>query len=362
MKIAIKNTINFRSTDHYPVDELTIVVVQFHPEDTMADFIFNTIDYDHEIAYDPQQAFVDVLYELCKPTARIDYFYVLAYNVQCITIALQECEALQPQYKIDEMYFDRGLKWLYEKNDYTLLENNLEPLAYETSISHASEEYKQLPTIENYLNNHAAAIKHVYYPGAGMDFSPLQLFGQQLKGVEIYFSDYMSLAELLTVIKRLKRNLKSSLLTPHNFNQQSWESFWPTNIDRNEMFGHAPEDAWAWRFEFKSNHLDCTFNYLGTEGVQTAKILADNQLFPDVLVLQDHGGCTNYTMFGGDHSSLFQAMQNTLPKYILMDPTGAENTIIWPGYEQVTQVFLPKVFQSLPQNGKPRALFKRTTS
>jgi hypothetical protein len=124
------------------------------------------------------------------------------------------------------------------------------------------------------------------------------------------------------------------------------------------MMGRDPREAWGRKFEFYSKELNCTLTYLGTEGVQTAKVLCDNELAPDVLVLQDHGYGGNYASFGGENCFLHQAMQECLPKYILMDPEEPNNPL-WLGYEQVTQTYLPEAYESLPQNRNARALFRR---
>ena len=362
MKIAIKPHINFRQTQCYPFDKLSVIVIQFEEDGDPTDFIFNTIDYNVVEYFIPSDydTVIDLTNNLDVDFEH-DYFYVIEKNEKGLVLTQESHDSLQIKYKIDPDDLASALQNIAEDKDYSYLERMLIPVASTENAAAQVSSNNALPTLEDYLQKHGSEIKRVYYPGASMDFSPLQLFGRHIKGLDCYFTDYNTTAfpELLAVIERLENSVNTSILTPQDFNQESWGDFWPTNIDRTEMMGHEPSEAWARKFEFQSNDLDCTLTYMGTEGVQTARILCENHLAPDVLVLQDHGGCTNYALFGGANSFLHQAMKHSLPKYILMDPTGAEDTQIWPGYEQVTQAYMPKAYESLPQNRNLRVLFKK---
>jgi len=356
--MAIKSNVHFRITGNSFIDDLTITAVQFKATSNQSDFLFNTVDFDKYKEFNPSDymTFTDV-YDF-SVQLNTGFFYVLEYNQQGVVITQDFHDSLPLQYKIDSDELARALDFIAEDNDFSYLEKMLLPLNTKPILNQITTD-NDLPTLESYLQKHNSKIKRVYYPGAGLDFSPFQLFGKHIKGVELFFTDYMSNEELNEVFDRLKNNINTSILAPQDFNQECWEDFWPTNVAREEIMGHEPADAWGKKFEFQSKDLDCTLTYLGTEGVQTAKILYENQLALDVLVLQDHSGCTNYALFSGKNSFLYQVMKYSLPKYILMDPTEAENTKIWPGYEQVTQVYFPKVYESLPQNRNPRALFKK---
>jgi hypothetical protein len=362
MKIAIKPHINFRQTQCYPFDKLSVIVIQFEEDGDPTDFIFNTIDYTKVKDFKPSDydTFIDLTNDL-GVDFEYDYFYVIEKNEKGLVLTQDSHDSLQIKYKIDSDELARALDYIAEDNDFSYLERMLIPVASTENAAAQVSSNNALPALEDYLQKHGSEMKRVYYPGAGMDFSPLQLFGRHVKGLDCYFTDYNTTAftALLAVLERLENSVNASILTPQDFNQESWGDFWPTNIDRTEMLGHEPSEAWARKFVLQSNDLNCTLTYMGTEGVQTAKILCENQLAPDVLVLQDHGFGGNYGSFGGENSFLHQAMQHSLPKYILMDPSGAGNTIMWPGYEQVTHAYLPKAYESLPQNRNPRALFKR---
>lgn len=358
MKMAIKSNVHFRITGSSFINDLTITAVQFKATSNQSDFVFNTVDFDKYKDFNPSDymTFTDV-YDF-SVQLNTGFFYVLEYNQQGVVITQDFHDSLPLQYKIDSDELARALDFIAEDNDSSYLEKMLLALNTKPILNQITSD-NDLPTLESYLQKHNSKIKRVYYPGAGMDFSPLQLFGKHIKGVDVYYTDYTYIPEIDRVIERLENSIEASILSPQDFNQDCWEDFWPTNVAREQMMGREPADAWGKKFEFQSKDLDCTLTYLGTEGVQTAKILCENELAPDVLVLQDHSGCTNYALFSGKNSFLYQVMQNGLPQYILMDPTEAENTKIWTEYEQVTQVYLPKVHESLPQNRNPRALFKK---
>lgn len=357
MKIAIKKEINFKNTDVYPLDELTLVYVQFKTKENNSSFYFDTIDYDHDVPYDPN---TDLLSDYCDIVGDI-YYYVLEYNRNGIVFTFENCQLMNPLYKVEIMELGRALEFIYSQNNFEYLENEaLISLGTNAKIPKSNPEVQHLPSLENYLKENVKDFKTIYYPGAGMDFSPLQLFGNRIKDVNVFYSDYMVLPELTKMIERLEQNIENvSMLSPEDFNQQSWEDFWPDNPDARQEDYKDPAKAWGKRIVFKDDQLNCTLIYLGTEGVRTASILQQNNISIDVLVLQDHGGSTNYELFSSNDSSLHKVMQSNLPRYILMDPTGAEDTELWRGYKQVTQPHTPKIYESLPQNKKPRALFKR---
>jgi hypothetical protein len=364
MKIAIKPDINFRHTrrtHNYPFDELSVVVIQFQDDGDSTDFTFNTIDYKVE-DFKPSDylSFIDFTNDL-GVDFKHDVFFVIEKSEEGLVLTQDFHDSLQIKYKIDPDELAWALDYIAEDNDFSYLESMLIPVDSTGNAATQVSSNNALPTLEDYLQQYSSEMKRVYYPGAGMDFSPLQIFGRNVKGLDCYFTDYSMpiFTELLAVIERLENSVKTSILTPQDFNQVSWEDFWPTNIDKSEMMGKDPSKACGRKFEFHTKNLNCTLTYLGTEGVQTARILCENQLAPDVLVLQDNAGCTNYALFSGENSFLHQAMKHSLPKYILIDPTGAEETKIWSGYEQVTQVYIPKAYKSLPQNRNTRALFKK---
>jgi hypothetical protein len=113
--------------------------------------------------------------------------------------------------------------------------------------------------------------------------------------------------------------------------------------------------AWGRKTLFNKDDKNTYFIYLGTESISTCSVLLENGIIPDDLVLQYHG----LSHFWVDEGmALFNTFKSNLPKYVLMDPEGAVNIPIWANcYTQITQPFLPKVYQSLPQNKNPRALF-----
>jgi hypothetical protein len=132
----------------------------------------------------------------------------------------------------------RALDYIAEDKDYSHLDRTLISVDSKGNAAAQVLANNALPTLEDYLQQYGSEMNRVYYPGAGMDFSPLQLFGKFNKGVDLYFTDYMSIPELYAILERLENSVNTSILTPDDFNQESWEDFWPTNIDRTEMMGH----------------------------------------------------------------------------------------------------------------------------
>jgi hypothetical protein len=218
-----------------------------------------------------------------------------------------------------------------------------------------------------FLEQNSEDFKIVYYPGANIDYSPLYLFAYHTDIQQVYFSDYglkIKQSALLTNLENLEfafpfhlyqlRDFKH--LTPRDFGKSFWGEFWHPNPKSHES--GKPENAWGVKIGMICNYEPFDFIYLGTEGVGSASVLLENKIIPDVLVLQDHESGDNWSFFGGTDSPLHLTMQHHLPKYILAHPKS--NTIMWPGYEQITDTWLPDKNECRPLHNNPRALFRRT--
>lgn len=244
-----------------------------------------------------------------------------------------------PTWQVYPDEFDRSINFIAEYNDFSYLENEaLIPtgLTLEFNVENDTD----LPSLTDYVSSHVEEFKTIYYPGAGLDFSPLQLCGIFPNDPVIYFTDYMRIPELERIIQRLDNGLENwEELFPENFNKFSWDDFWPTNPLAWDEEYHHPKHGWGRKYQFSWEDKNCTFCYLGTEGVQTPAILLGNNIILDVLVLQDHGYSSNYDLFSGPNSPLYQVMKENLPKYILVDTTGAGNTAPLPNYVQVTKPY-----------------------
>jgi hypothetical protein len=323
-------------------------------------FYFNTIDYDRVLDYNPSDYFFDQI------SIHSSSFYVIHLNENFLVlvpeesfVALNRVMLNTPTWQVYPDEFNRAINFIAEDNDYSYLENEA-LIPTDLTFQKTEENNTNLPSLTDYVSSHLEEFKTIYYPGAGFDFSPLQLFGLFQIDPVIYFTDYMRIPELDGIIQRLDNCIENwEELYPKNFNKSSWDDFWPTNpLAWDEEYRH-PRHGWGRKYQFSLENKNCTFCYLGTEGVQTAAILLENNFIPDVLVLQDHGFGGNYDLFSGSNSPLYKIMEGNLPNYILIDTTGAGNTVPWPNYVQVTKPYQPPVFISFSQHQDPRALFKR---
>jgi hypothetical protein len=223
-----------------------------------------------------------------------------------------------------------------------------------------------LPT---FLEENHNKFKTIYYPGSGTDYSVMELFAEYAEVSNIYYADYgeemkgYGLATFSNIDYLEECELPFCnyymkdlvVLNPQDLNKNSWLDFWPDNLE-SKKFG-KPENGWGASVKMKCHSDWFSFIYLGTEGIQTAEVLLSNNIFLDVVVLQEHGCGGNWSHFGGANSPLYHTMQEHLPEYILMEPDS--NTEIWPGYIQVTEPYLPPLGRARPQHANARALFRK---
>lgn len=184
----------------------------------------------------------------------------------------------------------------------------------------------------------------IYYPGAGEDSGPIEMFLSSLdEGLIAVYADYhVQHEEIDRLIKKLTKyngtdRPKITELTPGDFGVKSTRSFWPTKTActeyewerlQFETRSMSGDEFFGMRFFFCQ--LNLTLIYLKTEAIQTLKVLQKNNLFPDLIVLEDPNYGGEWTPFGGD-SKLFKAAKHK-PKFIYV----SHNTQPWPGYVSVT--------------------------
>jgi hypothetical protein len=217
-------------------------------------------------------------------------------------------------------------------------------------------------TITDFIRKNQELGKVLYYPGAGGDFSPIRIFGPHSSIETIIFTDYSTekfyenlRKENICIIKSEKR------LFPYDFGKRIWDEFWPVPTAVNDVYSFgSPANAYGIKMSlfFEETQKDLTFYYLGTDGIQTYNILCDNNLTPDILVLQEHGAGGNWSYFGYqkgnvEKTTLYDLAKNHPPKYILVEPQS--NTEIWPGYEQITY----KEFVQGPMHNNERGLYQK---
>lgn len=189
--------------------------------------------------------------------------------------------------------------------------------------------------------------KSVYYPGAGHDFAIVSFFMEELGTEHFYFADYHPDASNLNQLREALSTMEivsHETMTPHHFEQASWERFWPENPE-SQHFG-SPDHACGHRFILRgSSGNKCTLDYLCTEGVKTFEILTQQRVQLDLIVIQDHGLGGNWTYFGAPNDHHHQspalynaALRNGLPEYIFCVREG--NTEAWPGYKLIPELHL----------------------
>jgi hypothetical protein len=249
------------------------------------------------------------------------------------------------------------LSYLISANRLDVVPEFLEEI--DTPCHNSDADNYNLPSLSEYIRSNPSEFNIIYYPGAGNDFSPMHIFGINGKPSEMYFVDFFTNSSEINQIKenidRLGQNIE--ILSPAYFNKNTWLDFWPPSAIDNEAQISNPEKSWGRKAVIQTNDTATPFSmiYLAAEGVKTASVLLENNIFPDVVVLQNHYGVFN---FGGENSELYHAMKNHLPKYLLAQ-TDNELSMVWPGYEQVTHEGFPEIYHSLPQHGNKRALFKQ---
>lgn len=327
------------------------------------ELLFQTIDFKESMVI--VNADEDELRDIILPDLGFnEMLYIISYNVNLVVIASAPHFSFKCQNSIQIDAFCMGLMRIYDTKDCSTLEDYLEPFTY-PDASHDNSE-SNLPLLSDYITQYADAFKTIYYPGAGLDFSSFYVFSHYSNIQSVYFVDYLNVEEYLPIRSMMdNRADQLAVLSPQDFNKTMWSEFWANELEHMEwVFGadNNSENAWGRKVAFKhpkKTEQNFDFYYLGTEGVKTAEILLENKIYPNLVVLQDHGYGGNWTSFGGADSPLYKVMSNHLPEYLLAATPDTEgNTHIWPGYEKVAQ---PNPPSGNPQHFNQRSLFKRVS-
>jgi hypothetical protein len=327
-----------------PYNGCTRGKVYFNAESFQDDALFETIHFTHrmDLGMDEEKLF--------NALSAVSNLFITHYDRYSITFTSQN-DNTSSGIQIDFDNLGRGIFLIVNESNFEFLEHFVAPgFKAGGDVPNANP---GLPSLIQYVQEHASEFNTIYYPGAGNDFSPFQLFGLHASISTVYMADYG--AEGQHVVQRLQSLAREvTVLQPNYFNRYSWRDFM---IDDVLGIRQAALPG-AIRIPFKlQEKMQNPFSliYLTTEGVQTIKVLINNDIIPDVLVLQDHGFGSNWTEFYGIHSPLYKALEHNLPPYILKEPECA----IWPGYSQVTTPYLPPPHFSQPQAKNHRALFKK---
>jgi hypothetical protein len=210
---------------------------------------------------------------------------------------------------------------------------------------------------ENLLGN-PLGVATMYYPGAGLDWEPINLMmsatanrTRPLSLLQVIYVDYAPFFTREEVTNFVERTLRYELgleayesreLSPSDFRVRGLQDFFPPE---GAFFRPEDQDPEFFGMRWNLREPRISFTYLKAEAIYTYQILRKNKIIPDLIVLQDHGFGGGWTDFGGHHSLLFQASKLSLPKYLYA----------WPGYVQVTNAYAGRG----QMHQFERALFRR---
>jgi hypothetical protein len=190
-------------------------------------------------------------------------------------------------------------------------------------------------------------IATLFYPGGFTDYGPLDLLVNHSSsaealsnGIVAIYADYWMTFDVLDqfvhkLIRRYQAECNEPIeLTPQDFRVKSIDAFYPkawSDHQRN-FYKEANQTQLGFRYFFPTINL--TLIYLKADAIETYKILEKAKIYPNFVVLQDHGGFGGgWVDFGGE-SALYKAVK-LKPQYLYV----ADNTEVWPGYLQVTEGF-----------------------
>lgn len=179
----------------------------------------------------------------------------------------------------------------------------------------------------------------LYYPGAGMDYGPLQYFALNHDLAVAIYVDYLATPRQ---IHKMLRSVCATVpdlqgISPRHLGQRRWADFWPEQ-EHSRMFA-KPTRAFGLQCDLQIHPGRSTrLIYLATEGHQTYRNLLGTALQPDLVVLQDHGFGGNWRDFGGE-SPMYRMAQaaGALPPLLF---SAGENTRVWPGYRAIDEPIL----------------------
>lgn len=202
------------------------------------------------------------------------------------------------------------------------------------------ENENNLLELIDFIHDNKSKFKNIFYPGAGYDFSPLQVFGKYGSPENIYLVDF----DPSNIIRDRIDNRAACVLklSPADFGKSNWAEFFPADENSQNI-----QNPWGRRIWFNRSN-DFNLFYLQTEAVETVKILIENNIIPDVLVYKEG--------YFGESSYLFEAMINNMPAYIMSAPSEPN---MWQGYKQITKSYQPAVYDSSSFRRCPIALFAR---
>lgn len=195
----------------------------------------------------------------------------------------------------------------------------------------------------------------LYYPGANLDTGPLDLIlrsrspdGRQsfnAFATAIYIDININAEGVENLISRIERLYSTRVgfvvdVAPSDFGSFGHEDFFPNT---NDHF-YDPEPGYASQYILEDRdffgvriffpEIQLNLVYLRAEAVQAYRILQKTKIYPNIVVLQDHGiwGFQHATFYG---ESLIYKAARVLPHYLYLANEGDP----WPGFERVSDVY-----------------------
>ena len=195
----------------------------------------------------------------------------------------------------------------------------------------------------------------LYYPGAYTDTGPLDLIlrSRSPYGVQpfdsaataIYVDININADGIENLINRIKRLYSTHTalveeISPSDIGSFQYEDFLPNPNDH--FYESVPDYADEYILEDRDffgakiffPEIQLNLVYLKTEAIQTYRMLQKVKIYPNIVVLQDHGPWGfQYATFYGE-SLLYKAVKK-LPHYLYLPNEGDP----WPGFERVSDAY-----------------------
>ncbi len=193
----------------------------------------------------------------------------------------------------------------------------------------------------------------LYYPGAYTDTGPLDLIMRSRSesasqpfdsfATAIYVDIAITPEAIEQVIHRIKHNYSTrtvlvSEILPADFGAFRYADFLPKEDDTfyesvpnyAQLYAAEHDEFFGLRAFFPELQLNLI--YLKAEGIQAYRTLQKAKIFPNIVVLQDHGPWGyQYATFYGE-CLLYKAAKK-LPRFLYQATEGEA----WPGYEQISE-------------------------
>ena len=183
----------------------------------------------------------------------------------------------------------------------------------------------------------------LFYPGAYTDYGPLDMLvtpneaGMIAGAITAIYVDYWITQEkIIEFGDKIRRHYSVGFpivfdLSPSDFGLKSLDAFYPKTWTLKQKEFYQPKGQTVLGKRLYFHELNLTLLYLVAEAIQVYKIIQRCNVYPNMVVLQEHGMVGLWTEFGGE-SLLYKASRKK-PKFLYV----AKNTIPWPNYHAVSE-------------------------